>query len=109
MQFNSWLKRLLDNKWERQAFNCSKCPKAGCPAWYEGYSIVNPATGAAESYNGCQFVLNAAITSEALHYTHATTKAVGAQNHLIGAAIRTLKAPATMPLLEGEIVDDVPE
>lgn len=22
-------------KWDRNAFNCSKCPKGGCPAWWK--------------------------------------------------------------------------
>jgi hypothetical protein len=107
--FPIWQKRVLDNKWSRHAFNCSKCPREGCPAWYDTFNVTNPSTGISEEYSGCQFMFRAAVDSEQLHWTHKVAKSAQVQNQLIGKAFTKLTQPKELPLIEGEILDDVPE
>lgn len=48
--------------WDKNAFNCSKCPKAGCPAWKQLIET-NPSNGEQRIKDGCAFQLAPKIES----------------------------------------------
>ena len=110
--------KLKDAKWHRNAFNCSKCPESGCPAWMDlnwTYTNSDSKDQRVEKAEGCSFawmpVLMADVITSSHHVRSAQDGHFKETNMIIKqAALATVKyIKGVAPLLVAKQVEQIGE
>ena len=98
------LKERLKTKWSKHAFNCAKCPGAGCPAWNSVF--LDDHVRGRRSLEGCGFVLNPLLQNLAMGFSLGamqTTEAVGKQIAAGLAEQRQLEAQRELKVIQSGV------